>query len=65
MHRREFINIWIRYLLLALLGVVSIFALIKSKDSEAAACAPGNLCASCNKIKGCTLPQKVQGNSDG
>lgn len=58
MQRREFITTWIRYLLLALLGAVSIIALVKSKGGENSACAPGSLCSSCNKLKGCTLPQK-------
>jgi hypothetical protein len=58
MQRREFITIWIRYLLLALLGAISIIALVNRKEAENNSCIPGNLCSSCNKYKGCKIPQK-------
>ena len=58
MHRRDFINIWIRYLLLTLLGVASFTAWFKSRDAEPGNCIAGDLCKSCSKAKGCNLPQK-------
>ena len=59
MERRDFINIWIRYLLLALLGIISITAWLKSRDADNKDCIAGNLCNSCGKAAGCNLPQKV------
>jgi hypothetical protein len=59
MHRREFITIWIRYLLLALLGAVSVFAMIKKQGPASKSCTAGNLCRSCSKASGCNLPEKM------
>lgn len=59
MQRRDFITIWIRYLLLALLGVISLTSWLKSRDAENTDCIAGNLCSSCGKAGGCNLPQKV------
>jgi len=59
MQRRDFITTWLRYLLLVLLGAVSIIALFKSKGADNTGCPSGNLCSSCQKLKGCSLPQKA------
>ena len=58
MHRRDFINTWIRYLLLTLLGAASFTAWLNSRDAGAIDCIAGDLCKACNKAKGCNLPQK-------
>jgi hypothetical protein len=59
MYRRDFIIIWIRYLLLALLGAVSVFAIIKKQGPASTSCTAGNLCKSCSQASGCNLPQKM------
>ena len=59
MQRRDFFTIWVRYLLLALLGVISLTAWLKSRDAVNTDCIAGNLCSSCGKAGGCNLPQKV------
>jgi hypothetical protein len=59
MHRRDFITIWIRYLLLALLGAVSVFAIIKKQGPAGTICTAGNLCRTCSKASGCNLPEKM------
>ena len=59
MERRDFINIWIRYLLLTLLGIISITAWLNSRDADNTDCIAGKLCSSCGKAVGCNLPQKV------
>jgi hypothetical protein len=59
MNRRDFITIWIRYILLALLGAVSAFAIIKKQGATSINCTAGNLCRSCSKSSGCNLPQKM------
>jgi hypothetical protein len=58
MQRREFVVVWMRYLLLALLGVVSFVALVKSQDPENKDCIAGKLCGTCKQAGGCFLPQK-------
>ncbi len=59
MQRRDFITIWIRYLLLALLGVISLTAWLKSRDAVNTNCIAGKLCSSCGISNGCNLPQKI------
>jgi hypothetical protein len=58
MQRREFITTWIRYLLMALLGMVSIVALVKSQNPENEDCIAERLCNTCGKASSCNLPQK-------
>jgi hypothetical protein len=58
MERREFISMWVRYLLLALLGVVSLAALVKSQNPDNRDCIAGKLCGTCKLSGGCRLPQK-------
>jgi len=59
MNRRDFITLSMRYLLLAILGAISIFAITRKQAQTDASCTAGNLCQSCNKSSGCSLPQKL------
>ncbi len=59
MQRKDFITLCIRYLLLALLGIVTLTLGLKRGDAVDASCIAGNLCSSCGKARGCNLPQKV------
>jgi len=59
MNRRTFFTTWVRYLILILLGAVSVFALMKNRDSDNQDCLAGTLCQKCNKSAGCRLPQKI------
>ncbi len=48
-----------RYLLMAIIAVISGVALLKSRHADAEDCPPGNVCQGCGKAKQCSLPGKT------
>jgi hypothetical protein len=58
MDRRKFFTELVRYLILALIGVVSGAALIKSRKVQPGSCPPDIICQKCSKVKECALPEK-------
>ncbi len=58
MNRRKFFHEMIRYLILAVIGIVSGAALIKGRNVQAENCPPDMICQGCRKVKECTLPEK-------
>jgi hypothetical protein len=56
--RKQFLNNWMRYLLMAIIAVISGVALFKGRHADADNCPPGNVCQGCGKAKQCSLPVK-------
>lgn len=58
MNRKDFIYSLVRYILLAIISMVAVFALTGRGENSSSNCLAGSLCTSCGKSRGCTLPQK-------
>ncbi len=58
MNRRKFFEEIIRYVILAIIGIVSGAALIKGRNVQAGSCPPDMICQRCRKVSECTLPEK-------
>jgi hypothetical protein len=58
-NRKDFIYSIVRYILLAIISAVAVFALINRDENKSSSnCLAGSLCNTCGKSRGCTLPQK-------
>ena len=58
MDRRKFFEKIIRYVILAVIGIVSGAAMIKGRNVQAGSCPPDMICQSCRKVSECNLPEK-------
>lgn len=51
--RKQFLTDWVRYILIAVIAIISGMALHKNTRSGTSGCPPGSICRGCNKAGSC------------